>query len=73
MPRWAIHGATVTLKLPSNIDASAEVSALRGAGIPVDALGNAQRGFLFMRFGKSQGSQTHIFRWFACEVGQTSR
>lgn len=70
MPRRAIHNATVTLKLPSDIGAGEEITALRAAGIPVDALGNAQRGFLFVRLGKAQGNRTNIFRWFAREVGQ---
>jgi hypothetical protein len=70
MPRRAIHNATVTLKLPSDIGATAEIAALQAAGIPVDVLGNAQRGFLFVRFGKAQGSPANIFRWFAGEVGQ---
>lgn len=71
MPRRAIHNATVTLKLPFDIGANAEITALRAAGIPVDALGNAQRGFLFVRLGKLQGSKTNVFRWFAREVGRT--
>ena len=40
------------------------------AGIPVDALGNAERGFLFVRSSHGRRSQTNIFRWFAGKVGQ---
>ncbi|BEP45883.1 hypothetical protein GmRootV15_64720 (plasmid) [Variovorax sp. V15] len=70
MPRRTIHNATVTLKLPFDIGASAELIALRAAGIPVDALGNAERGFLFVRSSHGRRSQTNIFRWFAGKVGQ---
>lgn len=69
MPKRTIHNATVTLKLPSDISASAELTALRAAGIPVDSLGNAERGFLFVRLSNGR-SQTNIFRWFAGNVGQ---
>lgn len=70
MPKRTIHNATVTLKLPFNIGVGAELTALREAGIPVDALGNAQHGFLFVRPSNGKQSQTNIFRWFAGEVGQ---
>jgi hypothetical protein len=72
MPRRTVHNATVTLKLPSDIDANAEHVALRAAGIPVDALGNAERGFLFVRSSSARSGQTNIFRWFAGEVGRRS-
>ncbi|RUR71217.1 hypothetical protein EJP67_29655 [Variovorax guangxiensis] len=72
MPKRTIHNATITLKLPSDIAAGAEVDALRAAGIPVDALGQAEQGFLFVRLGDGGRSRTNIFRWFACEVGQAS-
>jgi len=70
MPKRIIHNATVTLKLPFDIGAGAELTALREAGIPVDALGNAEHGFLFVRPSNGRRSQTNIFRWFAREVGQ---
>jgi len=73
MPRHPIHSATITLKLPSDMDAHAEITALRAAGIPVDALGNAQQGFLFVRFSNGWSNQANIFRWFAGEVGQGPR
>jgi len=73
MPSHPIHSATITLKLPSDMDADAEITALRAVGIPVDALGNAQRGFLFVRFSNGWGNQANIFRWFASEVGQDHR
>lgn len=73
MPRRTIHSATITLKLPFDLDASEEVTALRAAGIPVDAQGNAERGFLFVRFGEERGKQTNIFRWFAGGVGPDHR
>lgn len=70
MPRRTIHNATITLKLPFDIGAAAEISALRAAGIPVDALGNAEHGFLFVRFSDGWRNRTNIFRWFAGEVAQ---
>lgn len=69
MPKRTIHNATVTLKLPFDLSASAELTALRAAGIPVDALGNAEQGFLFVRLSNGR-SRTNIFRWFAGTVGQ---
>ncbi|MBB3641597.1 MULTISPECIES: hypothetical protein [Variovorax] len=71
MSKRTIHNATVTLKLPFDIGAHAELTALRAAGIPVDAMGNAQHGFLFVRLSNGRRSQNNIFRWFAGEVGQT--
>jgi hypothetical protein len=55
------------------MDADAEITALRAAGIPVDVPGNAQRGFLFVRFSNGWSNQANIFRWFAGEVGQDQR
>jgi len=71
MPRRTIHNATVTLKLPFDIGASAELTALRAAGIPVDAMGNAERGFLFVRSTNGRRSQTTSFdglpaKWGRC-------
>ncbi|WP_257884603.1 hypothetical protein [Variovorax sp. RO1] len=67
------HSATITLRLPVGIDADAEIAALRAAGIPVDALGNAERGFLFVRFSNGWGNRTNIFRWFAGSIEQDLR
>lgn len=69
MPKY--HTATITLKLPAGMDAEAEVKALRAAGIPVDALGNAERGFLFVRSTSNWRNRFNIFRWFAGDrIGQ---
>jgi len=69
MSRPTIHSATITVKLPFDLGTSAEIAALRAAGIPVDALGNAERGFLFVRFSDVWRNQVNIFRWFAGDVG----
>ena len=69
MPRQTIHNATITLRLPFDMSAGAEITALRAAGIPVDSLGNAERGFLFVRFSDGWRNQANIFRWFAGDVG----
>ncbi|SOE06155.1 hypothetical protein SAMN05518800_6777 [Variovorax sp. YR752] len=73
MPRHPIHSATITLKLPSDMAIDAEIMALRAAGIPVDALGNAERGFLFVRFSDGWRNRANIFRWFAGDIGQGPR
>lgn len=73
MPRPPIHNATITLKLPSDMETNAEIRALRAAGIPVDALGNAERGFLFVRFSDGWRNRANIFRWFAGDIGQDPR
>jgi hypothetical protein len=73
MPRHLIHSATITLKLPFDMDTDAEITALRAAGIPVDALGNAERGFLFVRFSDGWRNRANIFRWFAGDIGQDLR
>ena len=73
MSRRTVHNATVTLKLPFDMDPGAEISALQAAGIPVNALGNAERGFLFVRFSDGWKNKATIFRWFASEVGQGHR
>lgn len=67
------HSATITLKLPVGVDADTEIAALRAAGIPVDALGNAERGFLFVRFSNGWENRTNIFRWFAGSIEQDLR
>ncbi|GER21491.1 MULTISPECIES: hypothetical protein [Variovorax] len=67
------HSATITLRLPIGIDADAEIAALRAAGIPVDALGNAERGFLFVRAGNNWKNRANIFRWFAGRIEQDLR
>lgn len=69
MARRMAHNATITLKLPFDLDTAAKVAALRAAGVPVDAEGNARQGFLFVRSGDGCRSRVNIFRWFADEVG----
>lgn len=63
MAKLLMHTATVTLILPFDIESDAEVQALRSAGIPVDALGNAESGYLFVRLSNNRCD--NIFRWFA--------
>ncbi|MDP9917447.1 hypothetical protein J2W24_003098 [Variovorax boronicumulans] len=70
MAKLLMHTATVTLSLPFDIGSDAEVAALRGAGIPVDALGNAAFGYLFMRLSNNRCD--NIFRWFATGLEQKS-
>jgi len=70
MPRHSIHSATITLKLPFGMETDEEITALRAAGIPVDALGNAERGFLFVRFSDGWRNRANVFRWFASDLGQ---
>ncbi|UVH54752.1 hypothetical protein NWF24_18085 [Variovorax paradoxus] len=55
------------------METNAEIRALRAAGIPVDALGNAERGFLFVRFSDGWRNRANIFRWFAGDIGQDPR
>ncbi|MET3443599.1 hypothetical protein ABIC94_004405 [Variovorax paradoxus] len=71
MLNQAIHNATVTLQLPLHMSASAEIEALRSAGIPIDELGNATSGYLFVRTTGRGDHQTNIFRWFATSIGRT--
>ena len=73
MARRMVHNATITLKLPCDMETGARVTALRAAGVPVDAEGNAQQGFLFVRSGDGYKSQVSIFRWFPDEVGPITR
>lgn len=68
MAKLFMHMATVTLCLPFDIDSEAEVTALRCAGIPVDALGNAESGYLFVRLSNNRCD--NIFRWFANQLEQ---
>jgi hypothetical protein len=68
MSRRTVHNATITLKLPFDMDTGAKVTALRAAGIPVDAEGNELQGFLFVRSSDGLKSRSNIFRWFASEV-----
>lgn len=64
MARVFTHTATVTLRLPFDMALHEEIEALRGAGIPVNATGNAESGHLFVR--RARGTDRHnIFRWFA--------
>lgn len=64
MSKRTIHNSTVTLKLPPDSDHD----AVRAAGIPVDALGQAERCSLFVRHGDRRRSSANIFRRFVCEV-----
>jgi hypothetical protein len=74
MSRRTVHNATITLKLPFDMGTGAKVAALRAAGIPVDAEGNEQQGFLFVRSSDGLRGRTNIFRWFAGdEVGRDPR
>lgn len=70
MLNQVIHNATVTLQLPLDMSASAEIAALRSAGIPVDELGNATAGYLFVRTTGRGDHQTNTFRWFATSIGR---
>ena len=72
MPKQVIHSATITLKLPIDTSAEEEAAALRAAGIPIDAIGNAASGFLFVRGTKDWKNPTNIFRWFATDIGQVA-
>jgi hypothetical protein len=69
MPKQVIHNATITLKLPLDMSDEAEVAALQAAGIPVDAIGNAVSGFLFVQFTRDWKNPIKIFRWFATDIG----
>ena len=66
-----IHTATITLQLPYATQAHAEVAALRAAGIPVDDLGNARSGYLFVRTTGRGPQRTNTFRWFATGIGES--
>jgi hypothetical protein len=66
-----IHNATITLQLPLNMSSGEELTALRSAGIPVDELGNATSGYLFVRTTGRSDHRTNIFRWFATGIGST--
>lgn len=70
MVTQVIHNATITLQLPFGMSASAEVAALRAAGIPVDGLGNATSGYLFVRTTGRGDNRTNTFRWFATSIGR---
>lgn len=70
MLNQVVHNATITLQLPLHMSAGAEIEALRSAGIPVDELGNATSGYLFVRTTGRGDHQTNIFRWFA-SIGST--
>ena len=72
MPRPSLHSASITLKLPFDMSAAQEVEALRAAGIPVDDLGNAMSGFLFVRFSNGWRSDSNIFRWFPAPIERSA-
>jgi hypothetical protein len=65
-----IHNATITVQLPCSLGAQAEITALRLAGIPVDDLGNATSGYLFLRTTGRGNHRTNTFRWFTAGSGQ---
>ncbi|WP_418120565.1 hypothetical protein [Variovorax sp. 350MFTsu5.1] len=69
MARQVIHSATITLKLPLDTSVEEEEAALQAAGIPVDAIGNAASGFLFIRYTSDWKNPAKIFRWFSTGVG----
>lgn len=69
MIHQVIHNATVTLQLPYYLSAGAEIEALRAAGIPVDDIGNATSGYLFVRTTGRADHRTNTFRWFATGIG----
>lgn len=52
------------------MNASAEIAALRAAGIPVDGLGQTKSGYLFVRTTGRVEHRTNIFRWFATGIGE---
>ena len=58
------------MRLPFDMNASAEIAALRAAGIPVDGLGNTKSGYLFVRTTGRVEHRTNIFRWFATGIGE---
>ncbi|MFZ3120380.1 MAG: hypothetical protein WA159_18920 [Variovorax sp.] len=60
--------ADITLKLPLDMSAQDEIMALQTTGIPVDMLGNAKSGFLFVWTGGGVQSRQNIFRWFASNI-----
>ena len=68
MQKQTKHSATITLKLPLDLSLRDEIAALRAAGIPVDSLGNAQFGFLFIRTGGNSQNRKNTFRWFASSI-----
>ncbi|WP_447773414.1 hypothetical protein [Variovorax boronicumulans] len=72
MPRPSLHSASITLKLPFDMSAAQEVAALRAAGIPVDDLGNAVSGFLFVRFSDGWRGDTNIYRWFPTPIERSA-
>ncbi|MET3371362.1 hypothetical protein ABIC89_000395 [Variovorax boronicumulans] len=68
MTKLTTHFATITLTLPYDMDAGAENLALLASGIPVDSLGNAKSGFLFVRTTGNWEDRSNTFRWFASRV-----
>jgi hypothetical protein len=53
------------------MSAGAEIAALRVAGIPVDGLGHAKSGYLFVKTTGSGDNRSNVFRWFATSLGKT--
>ncbi|MET3443504.1 hypothetical protein ABIC94_004308 [Variovorax paradoxus] len=58
------------MRLPFDMTPSAEIAALRAAGIPVDGSGNTKSGYLFVRTTGRVDQRTNIFRWFATGIGE---
>ena len=65
-----IHNATITLQLSFYLSIKDRVAALRAAGIPVDDMGNASSGYLFVRTTGRVGRRKNTYRWFATGIGQ---
>src|SRR3954462_5602667 len=72
MIRQIIHNATVTLQLSFYLSIKERVAALRAAGIPVDSMGNAPSGYLFVRTTGRVGRRKNTYRWFAAGIGEES-
>ncbi len=72
MVRQIIHNATVTLQLSFYLSIKERVAALRAAGIPVDSMGNATSGYLFVRTTGRVGRRKNTYRWFAAGIGEES-
>jgi hypothetical protein len=68
MVNRVIHQATITLQLSFYLSVSERVEALRAAGIPVDEMGNATAGYLFVRTTGRVGARKNTYRWFATGV-----
>lgn len=72
MVQQVIHNATVTLQLSFYLSVGERVEALRAAGIPVDATGNATAGYLFVRTTGRVCKRKNTYRWFAAGIGEAA-